>query len=85
VRLASEALLITVPDMSAIPRGFPHGVVPWHLLEATHINFFTQHSLEATFAPFATRMEPMRLHPVQCGRLHFFCNLALKVDLRDAL
>jgi SAM-dependent methyltransferase len=45
-RVAQEAL-ITVPDMSAIPALFPHNVVPWHLLEATHVNFFTQASLGA--------------------------------------
>jgi hypothetical protein len=46
VRVAPEAL-ITVPDISAIPALFPHNVVPWHLLEATHVNFFTQASLRA--------------------------------------
>ena len=80
-RLATDALLVTVPDMSAIPRAFPHSVVPWHLLESSHVNFFTQHSLEASFAPFAARMETTRLHPVGCDRVLFFSNLALKVDL----
>ncbi len=37
-RLAREALM-TVPDMSAIPALFPHNVVRWHLLEATHASF----------------------------------------------
>jgi SAM-dependent methyltransferase len=50
-RLARREALITVPDMSAIPRLFPHNVVPWHLLEATHLNFFTQRSLAALLAP----------------------------------
>jgi hypothetical protein len=80
-RLAAEVLLVTVPDMSAIPRAFTHGVVPWHLLEASHVNFFSQHSLEASFAPFASRMETTRLHPVLCDRMHYFSNLALKVEL----
>jgi SAM-dependent methyltransferase len=44
-RVASSSALITVPDMSAIPLLSAHGVVPWHLLEASHFNFFTQASL----------------------------------------
>jgi 2-polyprenyl-3-methyl-5-hydroxy-6-metoxy-1,4-benzoquinol methylase len=53
-RVAPEAL-ITVPDMSSIPALFAHHVVPWHLLESTHVNFFTQRSLAALLARhFAT-------------------------------
>jgi hypothetical protein len=76
VRLASTALMITVPDMSAIPRGFPHGVVPWHLLESTHVNFFTQHSLLALLAPYTADVEVSRLGLVQCDRLSFYDTLA---------
>jgi len=43
-RIANVAF-ITVPDMSSIPIGSYHHVVPWHLLEATHINFFNAKSL----------------------------------------
>jgi 2-polyprenyl-3-methyl-5-hydroxy-6-metoxy-1,4-benzoquinol methylase len=83
-RLASERLLVTVPDMSAIPRGFAHAVVPWHLLEATHINFFTQHSLERALAPVARSVEIARLHAVRCDRLQFHMNLAALVTLGTA-
>ena len=44
-RLATEKVIFTVPDASAIPMGFRHGVVPWPLLEGTHFNFLTQQSL----------------------------------------
>ena len=44
-RLAGETVLITAPDASAIPLGFLHQAVPWHLLESTHVNFFNQQSL----------------------------------------
>jgi hypothetical protein len=44
-RITRQSALFTVPDASAIPAGFRHGVVPWHLLEATHVNFFNQTSL----------------------------------------
>ena len=82
VRLASEAVLITVPDMSGIPRGFPHHVVPWHLLESTHVNFFTQHSLAALLAPYAAEVEFSRLGAVQCDRLLYYDSLAARVRLR---
>jgi 2-polyprenyl-3-methyl-5-hydroxy-6-metoxy-1,4-benzoquinol methylase len=81
-RLAAERLLVTVPDMSAIPRGFAHAVVPWHLLEATHVNFFTQHSLERALAPVARSVEIARLHAVRCDRLQFYVNLAALVSLK---
>jgi len=44
-RVTRRSALFTVPDASAIPAGFRHSVVPWHLLEATHVNFFNQTSL----------------------------------------
>ena len=74
-RLSSRALLITVPDMSSIPRGFQHGIVPWHLLEATHVNFFTQHSLERALAAWATRVEMARIGRVRCDRADYFTSL----------
>jgi SAM-dependent methyltransferase len=43
-------LLVTTPDITSIPSSFPANCVPWHLLEATHLNFFTPASLEALFS-----------------------------------
>jgi hypothetical protein len=82
-RLASRALLVAVPDMSAIPRGFPHGVVPWHLLESTHVNFFTQASLEHAIATHTTRFEMSRINPVVCGALKYYGSLAVVARLSD--
>ena len=79
-RLASERLVVTVPDMSAIPRGYHHGIVPWHLLEATHLNFFTQASLESLLAPIASRIEVARFGQVRCDRVSYYTNLAAVVD-----
>jgi len=53
--------LITVPDMSSIPALFPHQVVPWHLLESTHVNFFTQRSLHVALSPIFSRVRFLRL------------------------
>lgn len=36
---------MTVPDISSIPVCYQHGVVPWHLLERSHYNFFNGNSL----------------------------------------
>jgi SAM-dependent methyltransferase len=79
-RLAGRAMLITVPDMSAIPRGYAHAVVPWHLLESTHVNFFTQASLHAALEPHAARIEMARIGVVQCDRLQFYSSLAAVVE-----
>jgi SAM-dependent methyltransferase len=62
-RVASERFVITVPDMSAIPISHHNNVVPWHLLEATHVNFFTQTSLERVLRQFFARVEMARVAP----------------------
>jgi hypothetical protein len=55
--------------------------VPWHLLEATHLNFFTQSSLEMLLAPIASRIEMARFGHVKCDRLSYYTNLAAVVYL----
>lgn len=40
-RVARNSLLISVPNSEPIPQLSRRMVIPWHLLEATHINFFT--------------------------------------------
>ncbi len=65
-RVATEQVVFTVPDASAIPLGFRHGVVPWHLLEATHVNFFNQQSLARALRHFFPKIEFGRI-----GRSHF--------------
>lgn len=42
-------MLITTPDITSIPCSFPANCVPWHILEATHINFFTPQSVKTLF------------------------------------
>jgi len=80
-RLARESLLVTVPDISAIPRGFRHGVVPWHLLEGTHVKFFTQRSFSAALQPHAARIDMARIGAVRVGDLQFYTSLAARVLL----
>jgi hypothetical protein len=38
---------ITWPGIEAMPSLFRSGVIPWHLLEPTYVNFFTQQALRA--------------------------------------
>lgn len=44
-RICSNCLIISVPDSSSIPLCHKNNVVPWHLLEGTHVNFFNQNNL----------------------------------------
>lgn len=62
-RLTTERAVFTVPDISAIPIGFRHSVVPWHLLEGTHVNFFNQRSLERTLKEHFSKIEFGRICP----------------------
>jgi ubiquinone/menaquinone biosynthesis C-methylase UbiE len=73
-RLAPRAL-VTVPDMSAIPTLFPHSVVPWHLLEATHVNFFTQPSLERLLRQFFAKVSFSRIGAFQVNGTEVFSSL----------
>ena len=45
-RVCRSTFAITVPDMTSLPIGSVNWIVPWHLLEATHVNFFSKPSLE---------------------------------------
>jgi SAM-dependent methyltransferase len=50
-RVCQTTFAITVPDMTCIPIGHRRGFVPWHLLEATHVNFFNHRSLAKALEP----------------------------------
>ena len=45
-RICRSTLLVTVPDLSAVPLNHKHGVVPWHLLESDHVIFFNSQGLK---------------------------------------
>lgn len=74
-RLASEQAIFTVPDISAIPIGFRHSLVPWHLLEGTHVNFFTQASLHQLLKPFFAAIEFGRIGGCRMNDSQFFTSL----------
>jgi 2-polyprenyl-3-methyl-5-hydroxy-6-metoxy-1,4-benzoquinol methylase len=62
-RVARSTFLITVPDISSIPICHHNSVVPWHLLESTHINFFTQTSLTRVLQKHYTDIQFARISP----------------------
>ena len=60
-RIARRNLLVSVPDIASIPMCAPHGVVPWHLLEATHVNFFTNASLRKLLGTYFSDIDIWRI------------------------
>ncbi|MEA2503937.1 MAG: hypothetical protein QOG36_980 [Actinomycetota bacterium] len=60
-RVARSSVVVTVPDISVIPRMSKRQVVPWHLLEATHVNFFTPETLRRTLLRYASSCDATRL------------------------
>ncbi len=56
-RLSIKTAIFTVPDASAIPLGYRHFLLPWHLLEETHINFFNQASFRRVLDPHFSKIE----------------------------
>jgi len=75
-RLARERVLFTVPDASAIPLGYRHGAVPWHLMESTHCNFFTQQSLKRALTPHFSKVEFGRVGRAQFNDTSYYVSLA---------
>lgn len=75
-RLAGERATFTVPDASAIPLGYRHGAVPWHLLESTHCNFFTQQSLKRALQPHFSKIEFGRVGGAHFNDTPYYVSLA---------
>lgn len=55
-RVARKNVLISVPNIDVIPVLSKYQVVPWHLLEATHLNFFTPVILKKALGRFSDRV-----------------------------
>lgn len=71
----ARRLVISVPDMVTIPLLSQHGVVPWHLLESTHVNFFTERSLRAALKRHYSRIEFGRISPRAINGTKFHLSL----------
>jgi len=57
VRVTRKRLVMTVPNFGAVPQLSQVQMVPWHMLEATHVNFFTNEILEAVLSRYFQRVE----------------------------
>ena len=66
-RISRTRALFSVPNMEVIPYFSPWQVVPWHLLEADHKNFFTRASLRSLLSRHFSRVEVFSYaeHPVR--------------------
>jgi SAM-dependent methyltransferase len=64
-RVARRGALLSVPNVGAIPRLAPLGVVPWHLLERSHVNFFTRASLSRVLARSFARVDVLGYGPLR--------------------
>lgn len=78
-RVTDREIFVSVPDASAIPALFPHAVVPWHLLESTHLHFFSATALEGLFAPEFEVVERYRIGRVEVNGTLTFTSVAVKV------
>lgn len=74
-RVSKIGLMITVPDMSAIPRCFPQNVVPWHLLESTHINFFNQQSLNSLLSKYFSKIYFVKIGKTRVNQSTFYTSI----------
>ena len=66
-RIVRKRALFSVPNMELLPYLHDWRVVPWHLLEGDHKNFFTRASLHALLARSFSRIEifPYGEHPLR--------------------
>ena len=60
-RVCKKQILVTVPDLCGVPLNHKNGVVPWHLLESTHVNFYNPTSLEIYLSKWFSRVEIYRI------------------------
>jgi SAM-dependent methyltransferase len=66
-RIVRRRALFSVPNMELLPYLHDWRVVPWHLLEGDHKNFFTRASLHALLSRHFSRVEvfPYGEHPLR--------------------
>jgi SAM-dependent methyltransferase len=62
IRRVAPRLVVSVPNFEPVAYLGKFSVVPWHLLEADHKNFFTRHSLGHLLGRFFSRVEVTCYH-----------------------
>jgi SAM-dependent methyltransferase len=56
-RVAPAQLIVSVPNCELLGYLWDHLATPWHMLEASHVNFFTRWSLQALLLEFYPQVE----------------------------
>jgi SAM-dependent methyltransferase len=62
-RVAQQSIVLTVPDISVLPPMSSKFLAPWHVLEPTHVNFFTPRLLRSTLMRVARSCDLTKLGP----------------------
>lgn len=75
-RIARNQVIITVPNIGAIPMLHKHHVIPWHLLESTHVNFFTEQSLKRLLNKYFSKVEICKIGQIKINQTEIFYNIA---------
>jgi SAM-dependent methyltransferase len=75
-RVAARRLIVSVPNCELLGYLWDHLATPWHMLEATHTNFFTRWSLSALLREFYADVEvrfhtPYPLRTIEGTPLHY--------------
>ena len=75
-RVAPRQLIVSVPNCELLGYLWDHLATPWHMLEATHTNFFTRWSLAALLREFYPQVElrfhtPYPLRTIEGTPLHY--------------
>ncbi|MBI5689413.1 MAG: methyltransferase domain-containing protein [Verrucomicrobia bacterium] len=75
-RVAPHRLIVSVPNCELLGYLWDHLATPWHMLEATHVNFFTRWSLGALLREFYAHVElrfhtPYPLRTIEGTPLHY--------------
>jgi SAM-dependent methyltransferase len=75
-RVAPRQLIVSVPNCELLGYLWDHLATPWHMLEATHTNFFTRWSLGALLREFYPSVEvrfhtPYPLRTLEGTPLHY--------------
>ncbi len=75
-RVAPRQLIVSVPNCELLGYLWDHLATPWHMLEATHTNFFTRWSLGALLREFYPNVElrfhtPYPLRTIEGTPLHY--------------
>ena len=75
-RVAPHQVIVSVPNCELLGYLWDHLATPWHMLEATHTNFFTRWSLGALLREFYPHVElrfhtPYPLRTIEGTPLHY--------------